>query len=112
MNYKLLDAALDGRKRMDFQISEYGSFRVNLDCNLNNPMDIFDFIEDRWDSKFRELTFESDSENFEAGIDAAKGFIYLKRGVYYIEFRLYQRADQTRWRRSYVDPEVIEREED
>lgn len=114
MNYDFLKQVINGRKRLDFQLTDLGEgdVRVWIDCTDLDASVLRKYIIDRWESKFREETFDADPENYEVGVDAAKGFIYAKNGSYHIEFRLYQRADQTRWRRTYTNPEVIEHSED
>lgn len=107
MNIKLLKVACPGRIKLHFSLTDDDrGARVYVDTDLNNPQDIRQFIEDRWDSKFREELLRADDRNMEDGIDSAKGFIIRRKGEYFIEFTHYQRPSSSRWWRSY-EPAVL-----
>ena len=113
MNIGLLKVACPGRKKLHFSLTDDDrGARVYVETDLNNPQDIMQFIEDRWDSKFREELVTSDYRNLEDGIDSAKGFIIRRKGEYFIEFTHYQRPSSSRWWRSYEPAELITSIED
>jgi hypothetical protein len=109
MTLEQLLSALSVNRRIDFELNDYveGGIRVYLDSTPEVALELQDFIVDRWESKFREEAFAADSDNYESGIDAAKGSIYMKKQQIFIEFRSYQRVGQHRWFRTYSKPEPI-----
>lgn len=109
MTFEQLSNALSVTTRIDFELNDYddGDIRVYLNSTPDIALELQDFIVDRWESKFREEAFAADSDNYESGIDAAKGSIYMKKQRFYIEFRSYQRVGQHRWFRTYSEPEPI-----
>ncbi len=108
MNIGPLKLACPGRKKLHFSLTDDDrGTRVYVDTDMDNTEDILQFIEDRWDSRFREEFLLADDRNMEDGIDSAKGFIICRKGEYFIEFTHYQRCSSSRWWRSYEPAELI-----